>query len=118
MNSLEEYARRWTKSEGEKLDTLSEWVKSIQKVSKTRIHHLSDKMLTAYFSMFKNPEVVNKLSRLHGNFVQVPVITMASFVKIKIMNGFLMNCDLPTSENPIGFLNGIKIITKIYCWFR
>jgi hypothetical protein len=29
MDSVEEYARHWTKSEGEELDTLSEWIKSI-----------------------------------------------------------------------------------------
>ena len=37
MNSEEEYARRWTKSEGDELDTLSEWIKSIQKLLKSRI---------------------------------------------------------------------------------
>jgi hypothetical protein len=28
MDSVEEYARRWAKSEGEELDTLSEWIKN------------------------------------------------------------------------------------------
>jgi hypothetical protein len=37
MNSVEEYARRGTKSEGEELDTLSEWIKSIRKLLKPRI---------------------------------------------------------------------------------
>ena len=39
MNSVEEYARRWTKYEGEELDTLSEWIKSIRKLLKSRINH-------------------------------------------------------------------------------
>jgi hypothetical protein len=34
MDSVEEYARRWAKSEGEELDTLSEWIKSIRKLLK------------------------------------------------------------------------------------
>jgi hypothetical protein len=50
---VEEYARRWTKSVGEELDTLSEWIKSIRKLLKPRIHHLSGKMRTIYPSVFK-----------------------------------------------------------------
>ena len=72
MNSVEEYARRWTKSEGEELDTLSEWIKSIRSLLKSRIHHLTGKMRTIYPSVFKKPEVVNELHRLHENFVLVP----------------------------------------------
>jgi hypothetical protein len=33
-DSVEEYAIRWNKSEGEDLDTLSEWIKSIGKLLK------------------------------------------------------------------------------------
>jgi hypothetical protein len=43
MDSVEEYgiyARRWTKSKGEELDNLSEWIRSIQKLLKSRIHNL------------------------------------------------------------------------------
>jgi hypothetical protein len=72
MDSVEEYARRWTKSEGDDLDTLSEWIKSIRKLLKSHIRHLSDKMRTIYPSVFKKPEVVNELRRLHDNFVLVP----------------------------------------------
>jgi hypothetical protein len=36
MDSGEEYARRWTKSEEEELDTLSAWIKSIRKLLKSR----------------------------------------------------------------------------------
>jgi hypothetical protein len=72
MDSVEEYARRWAKSEGEELDTLSEWIKSIRKLLKSRIHHLSGKMHIIYPSVFKAPQVVNELRRLHDNFVLVP----------------------------------------------
>jgi hypothetical protein len=73
MDSVGEYARSWTKSEEEELDTLSDWIKSIPKFSKSRIHHLSGKMRTNYLSVSKKPEVVNELRRLHNNFVLVPV---------------------------------------------
>jgi hypothetical protein len=72
MDSVEEYARRWTKSEGEELDTLSEWIKHIRKVLKSRIHHLWGKIRTIYPSVFNNTEVVNELRRLHDNFELVP----------------------------------------------
>jgi hypothetical protein len=55
MDSVEEYARRWTKSEGEELDTLSELIKSIRKLLK----YLSGKMRTTYPSVFKKTEMVN-----------------------------------------------------------
>jgi elongation factor P hydroxylase len=41
----------------------SEWINSI--------HHLSGKMITIYPSVFKKPEMVNELRRLHDNFVLV-----------------------------------------------
>ena len=91
MDSVEEYARRWTKSEGEELDTLSEWIKSIRKLLKSRIHLLSGKMRTIYPSVFEKPEVVNELRRLHDNFVLVPADKANNnivFVKIAIINAF------------------------------
>jgi hypothetical protein len=39
MDSVEEYAIHWTKSEGEKFDTLYEWIKSIRKLLKSRLHN-------------------------------------------------------------------------------
>ena len=51
---------------------MPEWIKSIRKLLKSRIHHLSGKMRNTYPSVFKKPEVVNELQRLHDNFVLVP----------------------------------------------
>jgi hypothetical protein len=62
INSMEEYTRRRTKSEGEKLTFFSECIKNIRKLFKTCIHHLSGKMHTNYPSVFKKPEVVNELN--------------------------------------------------------
>ena len=91
MNSVEEYARRWTKSEGEERDTLTEWVKTIRKLLKSRIHHLTGKMRTIYPSVFKKPEVVNELQRLHENFVLIPADKAGKnivFVKVTIITLF------------------------------
>jgi hypothetical protein len=50
MDSVEEYTRRWTKSEGEELDTLPEWIKNIRKLLK----YLSGKMRTIYPSVLEH----------------------------------------------------------------
>jgi hypothetical protein len=48
---------------------LSEWVKSIRGISKSRIRNME----TIYPSVFSKPEVRNELERLHEEFVLVPV---------------------------------------------
>jgi hypothetical protein len=57
-------------------------LKSIRKLLKSRIHHLSGKMRTIYSSVFKKPEVVNELRRLHHNFVLVPADKASTFNNI------------------------------------
>jgi hypothetical protein len=52
MESVEDYAIRWEKSEKEELDFLSEWVKSIKAISRSRIKHVRSKMQTNYPSAF------------------------------------------------------------------
>ena len=98
MNSVEEYARRWTKSEGEELDTLSEWIKSIRSLLKSRIHHLTGKMRTIYPSVFKKPEVVNELHRLHENFVLVPADKASNNI-VFVCKSYYYHCLL----NELGF---------------
>jgi DNA-binding transcriptional regulator WhiA len=71
MDSVEEYARLWTKSKEWEVDTLSKWMESIRKLSKSGIHHLSGKMCTIYPSVFKTPEVVNELCGVYDNFQQI-----------------------------------------------
>jgi hypothetical protein len=70
MDSVDEYARRWTKSEGDELDTLYECIKNFRKLLKFCSYHLSGKMRTIYPSVFKNAAMVNELRRLN-NFVLV-----------------------------------------------
>ena len=72
VDACEEYARRWAKNEDVKVDTLSEWIKSIPVVLKRRIRRLKHSVNTRYESIFSDPDVVRELSRLHGNFVIVP----------------------------------------------
>ena len=72
MDSVEDYARRWAKSKKEELDSLSECVKSIRVILKSRIKHVRSKMRTIYPSAFHKPEVVKELNRLHEEYVLVP----------------------------------------------
>jgi hypothetical protein len=44
MDSVEDYARQWTKREKEDLDILSEWVKSVRSLIQIRINKLSGSM--------------------------------------------------------------------------
>ena len=72
MDACEAYARQWVKKEDVELDTLSEWVKSIGEVVKRRIRRLKHSVNTRSESIFRDPDVVFELSRLHENFVIVP----------------------------------------------
>ena len=72
MDACETYARQWSKKEAVELDTLSEWIKSIGDVVKRRIQRLKHSGNTRSKSIFRDPDVVRELSRLHENFVIVP----------------------------------------------
>jgi GTP1/Obg family GTP-binding protein len=71
MHSVEDYARRWAKSEKEELDSLSEWVKSIRSILKSRIEHVRSKMRTNYPSALNKPEVIRELNKLHEEYILV-----------------------------------------------
>jgi hypothetical protein len=58
--------------ENEELDTLSEWVKSIRGMFKSRIRNNKSKVRTIYPSVSSKPEVRNELERLHEEIVLVP----------------------------------------------
>jgi predicted RNA-binding protein with EMAP domain len=57
-DSVEDYARLLAKSEREELDSLSEWIKCIRGILKSRIKYVRSKMRTIYPSAFHKPEVV------------------------------------------------------------
>ena len=71
MNSIEDYARRWAKHEDQDPDTLSEWLKTIRWLIKSRIRKLKGTMKTHHPSAFSDPEVIAELDRIHDKYVLV-----------------------------------------------
>lgn len=71
MNSFKDYAKRWTISEKEDLDTLSKWVKSIRCILKSRIKQLRGQMKTIHPFVFNKVEVRETLDRLLVQYVLV-----------------------------------------------
>jgi hypothetical protein len=69
IDSVEDYARQWSKREKEDLDTHSEWVKSVRSLIQIRIKKLSGSMSTRSTSIFKDPNVAKHLSLLHDKYV-------------------------------------------------
>jgi hypothetical protein len=90
-------AKRWAKRENEELDTLSEWVKSVRGILKSRIRNIKTKVCTIYPSVFSKPEGRNELQRLHEEFVLVPADTACNnivFVRLIILVACeRANCD-------------------------
>ena len=72
MDACEAYARRWAKKEDVELNTLSEWINSIDDLLKRRIRRLKYSVNTTDESIFSDPDVVRELYRLHENFVIAP----------------------------------------------
>ena len=72
MDSVEDYAKQWTKHKKEDANTLSEWVKAVRSLIQIRIHKLSGSMKTHTKSIFKDPEVSKDLAYLHEKYVVVP----------------------------------------------
>jgi hypothetical protein len=93
MNAVEDYAKRWAKCENEELDTLSEWVKSIRGILKSRIRNMGTKVRTTYPSVFSKPEVINELERLHGKFVLVPADKACNII-VFVCKAHYYNCIL------------------------
>jgi hypothetical protein len=71
IDSVEDYARLWTRREKEDLDTLSEWVKSVRSLIQIIIKKLSGFMSTRSTSIFKYPNVAKHLSLPHDKYVIV-----------------------------------------------
>ena len=73
MDSVEDYARCWAKLEEADENTLSEWIKAVRSLVKSRINKLQGTMSTKTKSVICDPDVVSELSSLHDNYVVVPV---------------------------------------------
>ena len=72
MDSVEEYARRWTKKEDVEVDTLSEWVKSVMSLVNRCVSVLSRTMSRRHESVFVDPDIAAELVEIHEKFVVVP----------------------------------------------
>ena len=104
MDACEAYARQWVKKEDVELETLSEWIKSIGDVVKIRIRRLNDFVNIRPEYIFRDPDVVHELSRLHENFVIVPAD--------KASNNYTFVCtkhyvDIPIKELGLHSLSGV-----------
>ena len=73
MDSVEDYARRWTKREEVEVDTLSEWLKAVRTLIKSRVKNLKGSLNTKPKSVLDDPDVKLNLSELHDKYVIVPV---------------------------------------------
>ena len=72
MDSVEEYARGWAKREEEDLDSLSEWIKQIRSLVRSRIFKLQGSMNTSPKTILNDPDIKTYLSHLHEKYVVVP----------------------------------------------
>ena len=72
MESVEAFARDWTKQEEVEVDTLSEWVKSIRRLLQRRIYMVCRQINTKPKSIFRDPDVTKALAFLHDQYVPVP----------------------------------------------
>ena len=71
MDSVEDYARRWSKDEEAELDSLSEWIKVIRRLLKRKMfmacRHVNNKPKSVF-----NDQVISNLADLHDHYVIVP----------------------------------------------
>ena len=72
MDSVEEYARRWSKKEDVEVDTLSKWIKSVMSLVNKRVSVLSRTMSRRHESLFDDPDVAAELAEIHEKFVVIP----------------------------------------------
>ena len=72
MDAVEEHARKWVRRESTDTNALSEWVKAIRSLVKSKIHILSKSFKTKYKPILKDPAVIKCLEELHEKFVVVP----------------------------------------------
>jgi protein involved in sex pheromone biosynthesis len=72
MNSVEYYARKWTKQKKEVVDTLSEWAKAIMSLVQIRINIFKMSMSTKATSVLKDSDLTETMSTIHEKYVVFP----------------------------------------------
>ena len=71
MDSVEDYARRWSKDEEVELDSLSEWIKAIRRLLKRKMFMACRHVNNNPKSVF-NDQVISNLADLYDHYVIVP----------------------------------------------
>ena len=72
MDSVEDYARRWSKDEEAELDSLSEWIKAIRRLLKRKMSMACRYVNNKPHSVFNDHQVISNLADLHDHYVIVP----------------------------------------------
>jgi len=101
MDAVEAHARKWVKREDAEPDALSEWVKSIRSLVKSKIHVLSKSVNTRYQTILNDPSVTKSLDELHKQFVVVPADKASNNI-IFVCKAYYLQCllnELNLSDN-------------------
>ena len=72
MDSVEDYARRWSRDEEAELDSLSEWIKAIRRLLKRKMFMACRHVNNKPKSVFNDHQVISNLADLHDHYVIVP----------------------------------------------
>ena len=72
MNSVEDYARKWTKRKKEEVDTLSEWAKARRSLVQIRINIFKMSMSTNATSVLNDSDLTETMSTIHETYVVFP----------------------------------------------
>ena len=72
MDSVEDYARRWSKDEEAELDSLSEWIKAIRRLLKRKMFMACRHVNNKPTSVFNDHHVISNLADLHDHYEIVP----------------------------------------------
>jgi len=68
MNSVEYYARKWTKWKKEEVDTLSEWAKSIRSLVQIRSNIFKMSMSTKSTYVLNDSDLTETMSTIHETY--------------------------------------------------
>ena len=74
----------WAKLEEADENTLSEWIKAVRSLVKSRINKLQVPITTKTKSVFSAPDVVSELSSLHDNYMVVSADKASNNIVISI----------------------------------
>ena len=99
----------WAKLEEADENTLSEWIKAVRSLVKSRINKLQVPK-----SVFSAPDVVSELSSLHDNYMVVPADKASNNIVISIRHKVTLHTHAPILDNNLSVLTsyGIKCLKE------